>query len=70
MSVLGALSAPRREVRTGLVVSVAGSVVTVDVGLGASVDAQVPTVPAFTLTAGQTVFLLPVQDTWLVIARL
>jgi hypothetical protein len=70
MGVLQALSAPRREPRVGTVVSVAGPVATVDVG-GTEVDAQIPTVPAFTLATDDTVFVLLIgEGTWLVIAAL
>ena len=69
MGVLEVLAAPRRVPRVGTVVSVAGSVAKVDVG-GSEVDATIPTVPAFTLTTGDTVFVLPIGETWLVIASL
>ena len=65
-NVLAALSQPRREVRVGTVVSVAGGVAVVDVA-GGQVDAQL-TAQTATATSGMTVFLLPVADTWLVIA--
>jgi len=49
--------------------SVAGSVATVDVG-SSEVDAQIPSVPAFSLATSDTVYLLPIGETWLVIAHL
>lgn len=66
MGALAALSAPRREVRVGTVTAIVGVVATVTVGEG-SVDAQL-TAQTATVTVGATVFLLPVNDTWLVIA--
>lgn len=70
MGVLQALSVPRRVPRVGTVVSVAGSLATVDVG-GSELDATIPTVPAFTLTTGMTVTVLPIgEGTWQVIASL
>ena len=69
MGVLEVLAAPRRVPRVGTVVSVAGSVATVDVG-SSEVDAQIPSVPAFSLATSDTVYLLPIGETWLVIAHL
>ena len=69
MGVLEVLAAPRRVPRVGTVASVAGSVATVDIG-DSEVPGTIPTVPAFTLTTGDTVFVLPIGETWLVIAKL
>lgn len=71
MGVLAALSGPRRDIRVGTVSAVVAGVATVTVGDG-SVDAQIPTTPAFVLIVGATVFVIPVGDggTWLVIASL
>lgn len=68
MSVLAALSQRPREVRVGTVTSVAGGVAVVDVA-GTAVDAQL-TAQTASVVAGATVFLLPVADTWLVVASL
>lgn len=67
---LRALSAPRTVVRQAVVVSVAGSVATVSAG--AEFDATIPATPAFSLTTGDTVFLVSVgvPETWLVFAAL
>jgi len=70
MSVLRTLSAPRREIRVATVTSVAGPVATCDLA-GSPIDAQIPSVPAFTLATNDTVYVIPVgDDTWLVIAAL
>jgi hypothetical protein len=69
MGVLQVLASPPLVPRVGTVISVAGSVATVDVG-GTEVEATIPSQPAFTLVADDMVYVMPYPGTWLIFAVL